>query len=434
MVHGDGAVAAAVSVQSKFGRYPDRLFGGRAASAFDLDKVKAEVPKTADVKLVDIRASRTLSPDTPAPAPLLLKRMIEDGSIRIMDSAVMSQIRNAGLEVTPMQTQAPPESGSSTSDLLNRPGLTPEMRAAIMQSIAAREQARAQQMARMASYVPSSGIIVLKPIRSIPQMPGGDGAGAVFVPSDVTPPTQIGTRLYRLPMKASEVPESTRDGSSSSLTRMMEAQPGTQPEVAATWKGDSMTIRMPEVDQSRERRSISSAPIVEEEGSSKGLIALLALALLACIGGIGFLVLKDRRTKRPSTTGSASIGNAGDDDVLRQIHAVERTTTDPALKDRAAQFHAEVNRLAVRQDLDDDIAEKCGVLVEERFHAAAKRYLVSRPTADATTGTQMDEAMGATIASITTSLREMGAEQDRRNIDAMTMSDPTAAQDPGKPS
>lgn len=431
----DSAVSAAMSVQNKFGRYPDRLFAGRAASAFDLDSVKAEVPRTADVKLADIRANRTLSPDTPAPAPLRLKKMIDDGSIRILDNDIMSQIRNAGIQITPIQAQVAPVVNQPNDDLLNRPGLTPQMRAAIAENMVARERSRAQEIARMSSYVPSSGIVVLKPIQSIPQMPGGDSMGAIFVPSDVTPPTQMSGRLYRLPMKASEVPMSSREGSSSSLTRMMEAQAGTQPDVAATWKGDSMTIRMPQSDRTGERRPISSAPIAQESEESSGfLIPLLGGALLACIGGMAFLLTKGRHAKRPSTTGSTTIGGAGDDDVLRQIHAVERTAAEPGLKEKAATFHAEVNRLAVRQDLDDDIAEKCGVLVEERFQQAAKRYLVARPTADAATGAHMDEAMSATIGSITASLREIGAEQDRRNIEAMTMSEPAARQDPGKPS
>jgi hypothetical protein len=417
------SVMMAMGIRTKFGRYPDRLFAGPNASAFDLDRTKAEVPKSADVKLSEIRTSRPLDPNTPQPAPLILKRMLDDGSIRPFDSELSSIIRSSGGTIEPVTapTAAPEEPMPAA---LNSPNLSPEAKRSIMEGFERRRQMRAENMMRYNQNVPNSGIILMKPVDALPSMSGrgGEYGSVIFLPSDVPQP-RIAGRYYRMSLKAAEIPTTSGRSGGGQMSRMLEEQPGVVPSIVATWKGDAMTVRMPDTDANGQRRPALSAndPVVAEDSSSM-LIPALVAALLIVVAGAAFLLMRGRR--RPTAEAPVHAASSGQGPKGNRVEALEVMVQDPELKAAVRTFKDAAMRLIARQDLEADLSGKANDVLQKQFSSLASRYLTARPSADEATGIELDRRMLASLKAMTAQLEAIGAEQNKRNIDALGTGEP----------
>lgn len=412
------AIPLAMSIMGRFGRYPDRLYAGRGASAFDLDKAEAQVPKSADVRIGDIRTSQPLPADTPPPGPLMLKKMLDDGSARIMTPDVISQINSAGMTIEPIGPAAVDPQEIAERTMINRPGVPEDVRRRMMESFRMRAEARAARMEQMRSYVPNYGIVLLKPVSSLPRMPGNEYTSAIFVPSDVTPPTGTTTRMFRLPMKASEVPQSMRSGSDNPLSRMLEQQPGTVPDIVATWKGDSMTVRMPQVDENGVRRPATDRSTAQaEEGSDHSMLVLAVIAVLALLGAAAYALHRRKVSTAKNEDGAATTGTVGA--KASRVDALEVMVQDPGLKAAVRGFKEAAMKLIARQDLEPDLTARSNDILQKQFSAQASRYLAARPSSDEATGLELDRRLKASLETMTNQLNEIGDTQNKRHIDAL---------------
>jgi len=89
------------------------------------------------------------------------------------------------------------------------------------------------------------------------------------------------------------------------------------------------------------------------------------------------------------------------------------------LLNELSDFRHQVSRLAIREDLEDDLVTECEQIVDQRFVEVARRYVRARPSADGEAAVQLDQALQETLVGMSRRLAEIHDVQNARNVEAM---------------
>jgi len=404
-------VASAQIVRMRFGRYPDRLYAGRSAIAFDLDGADVRLPTTIDLKQADVRTQQPIDPQAPKPAAIMMKEMIDDGTLRFAGPSTMESIRSS---ITPISPQ--PSQMDRTQPNIP-PNAPPEIRARIMESYRQTMLSRQESMARAMSYVPGSGIIVTRKVDVLPVARGG-GQNAFFLPSDVPVPGTIpaGAKLYRIGMPVGQLPpkETNVDG----MQNMLEGQygrgeAGTVADMKVSWSQDVMSMRMPPMDPmngSAASAASPSGPLAPERSDSTTWIVLAVLAVLAALGGAVWFIRRGAGSTSPRPAQGGS-----------RLDSLEAMTKEPALKADVRTFREEAMRLVGREGMDKDLSDEANAVLRDRFGSIADRYMATRPTSEPEAAVALDAKLSESLRDMTQKLMAIRQKQDQRNVEALTV-------------
>lgn len=404
----DSVVSAAQSIRGRFGRYPDRLYAGRTAIAFDLDGKEVRLPTSVDLKPADVRTRQPIDPNAPAPAFVVMKEMLASGTLRPVGPSTMSRI---GSMVTPMQVERPPTDGLESPLPDNLPA---EIRARILESRRMAIMARQRAMARRMSYVPSNGFIVMKRVDALPANPNGQNA--YFLPSDVPAParTPPNARLYRISIPASQLPPPEQVDPSIMVESRNEI--GTVADLKVSWSGNDMTVAMPPQEPGMAQSGGQVGEAVPSGTTDDGTaIAVGIAAILACLATLGGLVWFFLRRRGGRMTPSNTPKGAS------RLDALEAAIRQPELKEDVRAFREEAMRLVGREGMDKDLSEEANSILRERFAAIADRYLSTRATSEPDAATALDERLSTSLREMTAKLADIRRRQDQRNVDALAV-------------
>lgn len=404
----ESVITAAQGIRARFGRYPDRLYAGRNAIAFDLDGGTVKLPTSVDLKPADVRTRQPIDPNTPKPASIVLREMLTNGTLRPMGQSTMSQIRSM---IAPMDVQNPPMDAVDVPLPDNVPA---ETRARIIESRRMAIMARQEAMARRMSYVPSNGLIVMKQVDALPANPNGQAA--YFLPSDVPAPvrTPPNVRLFRISIPASQLPMAEPFDPSTMVESRGEI--GTVADLKVSWSGKDMTVAMPPVEPgmapSGGQVGDAAPNGTTDDGTALAVGITAILACLAALGGLVWFLLRRRGGTRAP---------AGPARGASRLDALEAAIRQPELKEDVRAFREEAMRLVGREGMDKDLSEEANSILRERFAAIADRYLSTRATSEPEAAAALDERLSTSLREMTAKLADVRRRQDQRNVDALAV-------------
>lgn len=403
--------------RARFGRAPSRLYSGQTA-AFDIDGATPKVPASIDVDPAKVKAAAPIDDKSLLPGTAGLRQLVERGDARPFTMSDVQAWKAAG--------------GTVSSEGPALPGgyehLPPEVRERI-------ERSRAESRRQMPD--PRTGFVL---VRSVERMPTGirsNFGSALVIPEGVQAPMQEANGfIYRLTGVPLDRLAAMPKAMPAELARMDVSGGATGPvTLAATWRPDGILVRMtdPNDPDGQASGTTPMAVAAAEEPASSSLPGWLVAGLIAIaltVAGAAFLLVRKRRSgdapaksgTRPTArraAGTAPDAEQDDEEVTRLLAALEATSEDPALTATLSAFHQQISKLVLREDLEDDLLERCGEIVDGRFAAAARRYLKSRASADEANRRALDEAMRDTVSSMTKELSDVHETQNRRNVEAL---------------
>ena len=405
------AMNLAAAVNARFGRYPTYLFAGRAPVAFDLDGRPPAVPESVDVKQAQIRTAMPLRGKVEPPFVLRVKRLVDEGRVRLVGEAELARLRASGVAITPVQPL--------TADMMaDGSPLPTDLDQEIRQRL---RQANRRRLAdRQTSYL-RPGIVVMQSLAALPTSFGessrydSNATMPWYFANDVPLPEGAPRHLlFRLAASAAQLRASMGgSGSDNPLRRQLETIPGGPIEIKATWNGDLMTVRMPSTMNGQDRRLVSSPDLPPPVSYDAGARSTWWLLLGGLFGGglAGWFVFTSLR-RRPASATPPAVASSSHPACSLELVA------DPGVKAASSAYREEVMRIAARQDLEPDLDQEANA-IRTRSAAIAERYLASRSFSLGEAGSNLDARIASTLNRLTAELAEIRRTQDERNLAAM---------------
>lgn len=426
-----GLREVAKNTYKRFTRMPTRLYAGQSVTAFDIDGGIAKAPESVNIKPEEVRAETPVTPGGIIPGMGGIKQLIERGDMRSFEPADVARWKAAGAKLA-MQNDT--ETQRLRQSMQQRmANLPPQVRQ--QQEAMLLERTRQQEN-------PTAGVVLLKNIESLPKSVQFNPNFALIVPEGVTPPSlanQYGNMPYytlsgvpaeqlaalpaRLPALFEQMERVRQNNGDSGLITL-----------TAEWEGDAMIVRFPndkEMPSTTAALESAADKPSKERGTLGTIMAIIGgLALLGGIGAGAYLFWKRRQDGRPIGLNFAPTVAAPplpeSDEITTLLTRLEGFVRDSTLLAVISDFRHQISRLVVREDLDDDLIEECGVIVEERFSTIAKRYIKSRGGLDGDAGKELDQAFKQTLSEMAQRLTQIHEEQNTRNITAMSGGKPEA--------
>lgn len=406
-----------IQIRKRFGRSPDRLYAGIQPVAFDLDGAAPSVPDSVQVKPEDVKAAIAINTSTLMPGVGGMMQLVQRGDARPFSMRDVIAWKNDGGTMSMKE-------GTVTSDTtMMMSTMPPDVRARYQEAM----RARRQEMS-----TPRGGFVLL---RDVPELPRGFNPNmsmAIVVPEGVKAPATAQARgdgttfvytLSGIPAKQlAALPTSLPEGMDGS-----QGSRGTPVTMAVTWKDDAMTVRFPnDKDMASAEPAQDAAAETDRDAGLGGGAVVMIIVLLAVIGGIGGFFWWKRNapagTRQAPAKKQQQRTDALDEDeeIAALLTRIEGMAGDPAMLSAISDFRHQVSRLAVREDLDADLTDECGTIVDERFSAIATRYVKSRAGMEDGAAAELDQAFRTTVSQMARRLAEIHEEQNRRNIAAMS--------------
>lgn len=407
------------AIAMRFGTAPSRLYASSSPAVLDIDGATVTAPEKVDVKPQDVKAAVPVDSDALMPGQWGMRQLVQQGYARPFAQEDVLRWKAAGGRIS-RDTAA-----AAILDELRYRGVDPETRRHLVE----------MQERRAAAYAePRSGFVL---VRSVPALPRGFQPGpstALVVPEGVdAPPGMVrpdAVFRYRLAGVATTalaaMPSSMRQSYDSPMNEARSV-PATPLELVVTWQKDGALVRFPTDAAGLDPvQAPAAAGTASSSTSSSGLgwaLAAIAIATLAA----GFVALLRRRpdllaglkTHPGTERAPARPRPDAEDEVTMLLTRLEGLVPGGALLGHLSDFRHQVSRLAVREDLEDDLVAECEQIVDQRFVEVARRYVRARPSADAETAGQLDEALGGTLVAMSQRLAGIHDIQNARNVEAM---------------
>lgn len=406
------------SILARFGVTPTRLYASSSPAALDIDGATVTAPDKVDVKPQDVKAAMPIDSNALMPGVWGMRQLVEQGYARPFTAEDVARWKTAGGRLS---RQGGIDAGPQYE------GMDPETRKRMIEI----------QERRMQAYgEPRTGFVL---VRSVPALPRGyepNPSTALVVPQGVDAPATTGrmTDMFRYRLDGVQMtdltamPSRTTQGYDSPMNDPRVVPP-TPVELSALWQKDGVLVRFPtDASATGVTSGTAAAPVdsASPPTSSSGLGWALAALVAAALAGGAFLLVRRRPdlvarlraapTPRPAQPKARP---ESEDEVTMLLTRLEGLVPAGTLLDELSDFRHQVSRLAIREDLEEDLIAECEQIVDLRFVEVARRYVKARPSADGEAATNLDHALQATLVDMSGRLAEIHDMQNLRNVEAL---------------
>jgi len=414
------------AISTRFGAGPSRLYASSSPAVLDIDGATVTAPEKVDVKPQDVKSAVPIDSTALMPGQWGMRQLVEQGYARPFTQDDVARWKAAGGRL------ARDAAAEDAVDEMRYRGMDPEVRKRVAEMRGRVAEMRERRMAEYA--VPRSGFVL---VRSVPALPRGFQPGpstAIVVPEGVDAPVSSGRpdggfryRLAGVEMTAlTAMPSRMTEGYDSPMNEARSI-PATPLELVVTWQKDGALVRFPTDATGIDPVQAPAAAGAASSPTSSSALgwALAALAIAALAGGV-FVLLRRRpellaglKARPGKKTAAARPRPESEDEVTMLLTRLEGLVPGGALLNELSDFRHQISRLAVREDLEDDLVTECEQIVDHRFVEIARRYVRARPSADGDAAVQLDEALQGTLVGMSRRLAEIHDVQNVRNVDAL---------------